>query len=137
MCLAWNISGLEICVRCTEYLRLLICVCHAEYLRSWGLCLSRWISQSLVSVSPFGENLRAPLLCQPWRISQSLKSVSDVQNISNSQVCVIHAEYLRISSLCLRDEYLNTMICVKRTEYLRVSSLCLAYRIAQTLCLPC
>ena len=82
------------------------------------------------SVSPFGENLRSPVLCQPWRISQShksvlhvhsqsLMSVSHMLNISESQVCVY---VMNISIL---------LICVKRIEYLRVSSLCPSWWISQ------
>ena len=74
-------------------------------------------------MSPLGENLRAQVLCQPWRISQSLKSVSHMLNISESQVCV----YVKNISILL--------ICVIRTENLRVSSLCLTCRIS--LYLPC
>ena len=47
--------------------------------------------------------------------------MSDVQNISESQVCVTCARKLRVSSLCLCDEYLNT------------PDLCQSYRISQSL----
>ena len=69
------------------------------------------------------EYLRVLNLCQMCRITQSLKSVSHMLNISESQVCV----YVKNISILL--------ICVIRTENLRVSSLCLTCRIS--LYLPC
>ena len=120
LCLSCWISQSLSVVSSVEYLRPWYLCVICEYLRSLDLCLPCWISQVLRSVSfcwisqsfrsasSLGENLRSSVLCQLWGISQSLKSVSDVQNFSGFQVCVTCASKLRVSSLFLRDEYLNT-----------------------------
>ena len=91
LCLAWNISDLEICVSCVIISGLGICVCLTEYPRSSDLCIPCWLSQSSWSVSPwvnisdleFCVNrelyFRVLSLCQMRRITQNLKSVSTCQ----------------------------------------------------------
>ena len=65
-----------------------ICVFHVEYLSPWYLC------HHLVKISELHccvnreEYLRVLSLCQMCRISQILKSVSYMLNISESQACV-------------------------------------------------
>ena len=71
-----SISGLE------------VCVFRVEYLSPWYLC------HHLVKISELHccvnreEYLRVLSLCQMCRISQILKSVSYMLNISESQACV-------------------------------------------------
>ena len=88
-----------------------ICIYHAEYLRSWDLCLLCWISQNLSFVYSMEylrywdlclmfEYLRSWDLCLPYWISQVLKSVSFVLIISVLKICVTPNENLRSWGLC-------------------------------------
>ena len=65
------------------------------------------------------------------QIFQSLKSVSDAQNNSESQVCVNMLENSD-SQICVYVMNISILlICVKRLEYLRVSSLCLMCKMSE------
>ena len=95
--------------------------CHAEYLRSWDLCLSCWISQTMGSV------------CDVW-ISQVWGSVSAMLNISGLNICVFCVNYLSPQDLChplVKISHLQG--CVNHRENLRYLSLCQMCRISQSL----
>ena len=109
------------------------CVCHADYLRSWDLCLSFWISQSFSIVCSVEylrhwdlcvmfEYLRSWDLCLPYWISQVFRSVSSVLIISVLMICVTMSEYLR-----------SWVLCQPWIKYFRVLSLCQMRRITQNL----
>ena len=146
-----NISILLICVKHTEYLRvsslclmrrtyqktrsvsamlkvlILFFIFRVEYLRSWDLCLSYWISQSLSFVSSV-KYLRAWDLCQMCWISQVLGSVFVMLNISDLKICVFRVKYLSPWDLCHHlVKISDPQCCVNREEYLRVISLCCMY----------
>ena len=130
-----------------EYLRTRICVTtYSENLRSFVLCQTCWISQTsrsvslitftqiLCSVSHLSRILDIQTLFYLisilnlwiWMfwVSQSLKSVSHMLNISELGFCVKHFKKLRTLVLCHYGEYLRPRACVKCFEYLRFPVLC-------------
>ena len=90
-----SISDLEICVFCVEYLSPWYLCHHLVKISELHCCVNR------------EEYLRVLSLCQMCRISQILKSVSYMLNISELKICVT----------C--DNYSGAKCCVRLVEFLR------------------
>ena len=86
--------------------------CHAEYLRSWDLCHHLVKISELRCCVNHEEYLRFWSLCQMCRISQILKSVSYMLNISESQACVYVMNISILWSVSNEQNISEFQVCV-------------------------